>query len=293
VILSPFPFISPFELAATVPEEDPTPKPATAAGGSARYERKFRSSERGFLYQQQQQQQMRLDSHHQNKHSLPTLSLSKEGNSEDKTTPLAPTDESHNQQNQRHHIASSYQNTTLNETCSAEHDRSQNNQHQSHIDSNVTSQYTGVASENSIPNRYNADECSQNLEEHLLHPEVKRDHPNSKGGTSTDMYSDDEDDDDNEEERSNAEINNAKINSPYLQTSSESILPNRQNHVSPAYNYSAAGANELLNRYCLEQTIRHLHEFQDARNLSTNASNNAISNPATSLQSHLQSHQTS
>lgn len=48
-------------------------------------------------------------------------------------------------------------------------------------------------------------------------------------------------------------------------------------HHTGAYNYAAAaaaeqmrGANELLNRYCLEQTIRHLHEFQDARNLTVN-----------------------
>ena len=236
---------------------------------------------------------MRLDSHHQSKHSSASLSLNKEGDSEDKTTQLATTQESNTQQNQRHNIISSYHNPVLNETCSAEHNRSQNSQHHTHIENNETHQYTGVPPENSTPNRYNVDPCSQNLEEQLLHPEFKRNNPNSKEGTSTEMYSDDEDDDDNEEERSNAEINNAKINSPYIQTSSESILPHRQNHASTAYNYSSAGANELLNRYCLEQTIRHLHEFQDARNLSTNASNNAISNPATSLPAHLQSHQTS
>ena len=237
---------------------------------------------------------MRLNSHHQNKHPSSSLSLSKEGDSEDKGTPLATTDESNNHQNQRHHIVRSYHNPTLDETSSAEHNRSQNGQHHMPIDNNVTPQYTGIAPENnSTQNRYDNNQCSQNLREQLLHPEIKRDNPNSKGGTSTDMYSDDDEDDDNEEERTNTEINNVKSSNPYIQTSSESILPNRQNHVSAAYNYSAAGANELLNRYCLEQTIRHLHEFQDARNLSTSASNNAISNPATSLPAHLQSHQTS
>ena len=62
---------------------------------------------------------MRLDSHHQSKHSSASLSLNKEGDSEDKTTQLAATEESNTQQNQRHHIISSYHNPVLDETCSA------------------------------------------------------------------------------------------------------------------------------------------------------------------------------
>lgn len=58
-------------------------------------------------------------------------------------------------------------------------------------------------------------------------------------------------------------------------SSSTMIAVNNHPHsAGSAYNYSAAaGANELLNRYCLEQTIRQLHEFHDVRNLSNSAGN--------------------
>ena len=38
-----------------------------------------------------------------------------------------------------------------------EHNRSHNSQHHTHIENNETPQYTAIAPENSIPNRYNVD----------------------------------------------------------------------------------------------------------------------------------------
>ena len=65
-------------------------------------------------------------------------------------------------------------------------------------------------------------------------------------------------------------------------SSTTTAVHNHPNSIGEAYNYSAAaGANELLNRYCLEQTIRQLHEFHDVRNLS-NSSGNSMSGPTNS-----------
>ena len=72
-----------------------------------------------------------------------------------------------------------------------------------------------------------------------------------------------------EEENDPETINSAQAS--YHSSSSDSLIHGA--HQTGAYNYAAVaaaeqmrGANELLNRYCIEQTIRHLHEFQDARN---------------------------
>lgn len=47
------------------------------------------------------------------------------------------------------------------------------------------------------------------------------------------------------------------------------------NRSTSSNNFSALGANNFMNRY-LEQTIRHLHEFKDARNLATNFTDSSV-----------------
>ena len=70
------------------------------------------------------------------------------------------------------------------------------------------------------------------------------------------------------------------VNKKFLKNSNYKNMP---------YNYStSAGANELLNRYCLEQTIRTLHEFQDVRNLSTSASSISTVSQSMNIPSHTQ-----
>lgn len=141
-------------------------------------------------------------------------------------------------------------------------------------------------SDSPIRNPFHFEHSSQDLHHQTPHHHNNRHNHNSKAQLPTGTNTDDD-----EEER-NPETNNTSDNNSY-HSSSAILAAHHHHHGDTAYNYAAAaGANQLLNRYCLEQTIRHLHEFQDVRNLSSTPGGASMSGPATSLSTNLANHQT-
>lgn len=231
---------------------------------------------------------MRLDSHRSSE-----LSSLRRGRSIE--TESNAQHEHHHHHHNRHHSNSNSDNsheTTIDNQH--QHQNIQNNEthhlNKSNLPTNTTAPppYIGTnpaSSDNPIRNPYNGDQGIQNVDHQTHHLPNNRHNPNSKALLSTEINTDDEDEERHHDPENKNEPNNGSYHS------SSSILSAHPNHGTSAYNY-AAGANEILNRYCLEQTIRHLHEFQDVRNLST-AAGNSMSGSATSVHTHLPSHQTS
>ena len=196
---------------------------------------------------------MRLDSHHQHG-SSESSSLGREQHLEG----TQPTTTESNNAHHRHHS------TTSNSDNSMTHEPANDHHHPSnqHINATGSSQYMGTnSSDTSTRNLYKNDQSSHDLDQQSHHQ------PNNSRNQNAQIANENFTDDEEEEGYEHLDTNNAKSSSPF-NSASPLILSGSATMTTP-YNYSAAsGANELLNRYCLEQTIRHLHGFQDVRNLS-------------------------
>ena len=196
---------------------------------------------------------MRLDSHHRTSESS---SLSRERSLESATPDT-------NNQHHRHQSTSNSENSITQETPNENNYQPQNNSCHEHFKKSILSSntkdphtYSGlVSSENQIRNPYNSDECNRGMDYQSHHFPKNKDDQNSKPEFRTETNTDD---DEEEESHHDHETNTVSNNITYhpppsSMTSTQGATP---------YNYASAGANEIFNRYCLEQTIRHLHEYK-------------------------------
>ena len=227
---------------------------------------------------------MRLDGDHYNHHHRSSDSLCRGGSLEENNS---------NIQQHRHQSNSNSDNSTTHETSIETSYQSKSNSSQNdHLNkSNQTltskvpnSAYSeSSASDNQIKTVYNRDHLTQNLGHQSHHIPKKTNDENSN--TQLSEMNSDEEEDDEEEVQYNQERGATPTNSNYRPPQAST----NSNYENMPYNYStSAGANEISNRYCLEQTIRNLHAFQDVRNLSTSASSLSTVSQSMNIPSHTQ-----
>lgn len=199
---------------------------------------------------------MRLNSHHLSSEST---SLSRERSLESATTET-------NNQHHRHQSTSNSETSITQETPNDHNYQPQNNLCKDHLEkANLPTNtkgpptYPGLdSSDNQIKNPYNTDYSNRNIDHQSHHLPKNKDDQYSKSQFPTETNTDDEEE---EEGHQDQEKNNIPNNSSY-HPSSSSMTSTNPSHGETPYNYATAGANEMFNRYCLEQTIRHLHEYK-------------------------------
>ena len=195
---------------------------------------------------------MRLNSHHLSSESS---SLSRERSLENADT---------NNQHHRHQSTSNSENSMTQETTNDPNYQPQNNLcndrfEKSNLPTNTKCPpaYRGIDSpDNQIKNSYSTE--YRNIDHQSHHLPKNKDDQKSNAQIPTETNTDDEE----EEEGHHDQEENIVPNNGSYHPSSSSMTSTHAHHGDSPYNYASAGANELFNRYCLEQTIRHLHEYK-------------------------------
>ena len=216
---------------------------------------------------------MRLEGNHYHPHRS-SDSFSRGGSMEDNNSYLQ-----HNR-----HQSNNSDNSTTHETSNeipftAKNDSSSND----HLNNSSNSTTESNVSDTQIQTSYSRDQPTQNSE-YPSHPIPKKQTDQESNTQLLEEISDEEDEDE-EQDQYNQERDVVPTNINYPPP----LAPTTSNYDNMPYNYStSAGANELLNRYCMEQTIRNLKGFQNVRNLSTSASSMSAVSQSMNMPSHTQ-----
>lgn len=220
---------------------------------------------------------MRLDgNHHYHPHRSSSESFNRGGSMDDNSTYL---------DHPRHQSNSNSDNSTTQETSNeipflTKNESSTND----HLNRSSNSKTESNISDSQLQTSYSRDNQTQDLD-HSSHHTPKNQTDQNSDTQVSENNSDEDDEEDENGGRFSQQRNVAPTNSNYPLP----MASTNSNYENMPYNYStSAGANELLNRYCLEQTIRNLHEFQDVRNLSTSASSVSAVSQSMNMPSHTQ-----